>query len=227
MKLEIGILPQGLIKKGWAVILCSALIIALIVFGVKFSDSVKAKVYLTNENPTIEIIAQVSGKVDDIHVNDEEAVKKNQLVAIIDSPTSLEDVLLLDSFLLELENNLLSMHQQEIVEEEILPELKLGTIQSSYALLVQTLIDAQHYIEKSGVALKIKSLESQIRQMEKLIINLERQQNLLTDEVSLEENDFRRNSMLKDEGVVSAFTYEESKKKLLHLYPHQHMGNMT
>jgi len=95
----IGSPPGWALRWGMtALLLVSGLLLAVSWF-VRYPDVVEARAVLTTENPPIRLTAGASAKIADLKVANGQYVQAGDLLAVLDNPARLENVLRLESFL--------------------------------------------------------------------------------------------------------------------------------
>ena len=199
--------PGWLLRWGITIILVTVLIFGTISWLIKYPDIIETKITIVTKNPVIQVIARETGKIDSLLVSNNQNVKQNDVLAILNSPTSYQDVLLLNNFLKKIETN----YNHPIT----IPDLTLGNLQSSYAMLVQKLNTYQYFLKQKNVIQKKISLEFQIEYKENLNNNLEKQQNTLNQEVKLSKKDFDRHKQLYTDNIISSVELEKIETQYL------------
>lgn len=209
-------LPNQLIKVGWLIILFSIAIITIILFTVKYADIIPASVTLTTANPSLPLIAQVNGKVKQILVKDHQQVGEGEILAILDSPVSYVEVQKVKAFLDGAKEK--QVHEKiEIIDLSDIDQniTALGDLQASFTQLVQSIQDYNYFLRDNGNEGKVRSYESQIKQIRGLVSNLNKQLSIIEDELAVKENDYLRNQSLNEKGVVSDVLFEASEEAFL------------
>ncbi|HQU60280.1 MAG TPA: HlyD family efflux transporter periplasmic adaptor subunit, partial [Saprospiraceae bacterium] len=124
----------------------------------------------------------------------------------------LEDVLQLEGQIVQLEG----IAEPEGLVEIQLPEgLRLGELQSAYAAYQQAVHDFQFFERRQGVFARIASLKQQIRYLEGLNRSLEQQEQTLSREVAIAQNNLERNRQLFASGTISEVDFEQSETNYL------------
>lgn len=204
--------PSWLLQWGISIVFIVVIVFGVIAWLIKYPDIIPAKVQILTENPAIRVVARVGGKIVDLRVFNHEAVKKGQVIAVLDNTAQLKDVLLLTDFMKKVEACEAPLDFIGIKPPE---NLVLGTLQTSYAGLAQKINEYVYFLKNRGVPDKIETLKAQIIHIQKLNDNLDRQKQTLTQEVSLVQKGFLRQQKLHSEGVVSDVDLENSKNQYL------------
>ena len=125
----LGSAPGWLVR--WGITVFFAVIVTLLVgaYFFRYPVVVRSPVVITTEQPAIWVVAQSSGKIDSIYVENGSLVNKNQVLAIIDNPAKTEDV-----FKLENELNSLQPYIRDLnnFKDIILTLLSIVTVSTKY-----------------------------------------------------------------------------------------------
>jgi len=167
---------------------------------------IEAPVKILTENPAIRIIPLASGKLEELLVENQQPVKKGQLLAIIESPISKNGIIILEKNLVQVEN---CSQPNDYLMLRLAKDLQLGDLQNQYARLIQQVEDYQYFLKQKSNAKKIKILKKQIVNTETLNKTLKNQQKHLVKEVKIAEKNFIRNQKLKQESVISDVEMEQ------------------
>ena len=198
--------PSWTLQWGISMIFVVVLILAVIAWFIKYPDVINAKVGLITEQPAIRVVAQSSGKLEQLFFKNNDFVVKNDIIAVLESSTSLEEIQKLRHFLdTAAEFSTISPNE----------ELILGNLQPSYTLLVQKLQDYGLFYQQRGTLDKIKLLKAQIERIQKLSSNLLNQRKTMEEEVHLIEKKFNRSKKLYEEKVISVVDLEKTEAEYL------------
>ena len=206
-------IPGWLIRWGTTLIF---LIIILVITGSHFLNYptiIHSKIVVTTENPPASLIARASGRMSNIFVQDNQKVKTNQIIAIIENPANFQHVRLLNDKL-KYVNHFIEKYQPEILSL-FNSTLDLGELQSPYTALVKQMYDYKNFIDLDYHNKKIKSLNEELRYYNGYSWKLKKQSKILSDKTKLSGRQFKRDSILYTSGVISNAEYEKSKSGLL------------
>lgn len=199
--------PSWLLQWGITIIFITVLIFGIIAWLIKYPDVIPTKLTIVTKNPVIQVVARATGKMDTLLVTNNQTVQQGTILAILNSPTSHKDIVLLSNFLAQVEID----HNHPIK----LPNLRLGALQNNYATLVQHLTAYQYFLRQKDVAQKTASLEAQMEYISSLNKNLTQQQSTLSKEVQLSKNDFERHHQLYLDKVISNAELEKVETQYL------------
>ena len=90
--------PGWILRWGISFIFMTVLILIFLSYLVKFPDIIPARVTLTTEIPPVHLFVQSGGKIENLLVEDKQAVTENDLLAIIQNPANHFDIVTLENF---------------------------------------------------------------------------------------------------------------------------------
>jgi multidrug resistance efflux pump len=202
----IGRPPSVFMRFGITAVACVVALLLALSYFVKYPDIVVAKVVLTTENPPVRMLAKTGGRVSDILIKNNQAVKTGQLLAVMDNTAKWQDVLALDKNLQETVPLPLASGQVSI---QLPLQLNVGVLQNNYSTLCQNLKDYRYFLERNGVLQKINDHTAQITSLKALNENLLNQKAIQAKEFELAEKDLNRQKQLHREGVISDAEFEK------------------
>lgn len=202
--------PSWLLRWGITIVLLTVLIFGFISWLIKYPDVIPTKITVITEKPVIQVVARASGKIDSLLVRNNQEVNKNDVLAILDNPTSAEDILRVSNFL---ENIVIGTNEHTKIPS--VPNLTLGSLQNTYASLVQKINAYQYFLEQKDGIRKVESLKAQIQYIGELNTNLRKQQVTLSEEVDLSKKDLNRNKKLHADKVISNVELERIETTFL------------
>ncbi len=204
--------PGWLLHWGITMFLMTTTGLLAISWFVRYPDIVPTRVTLTTVNPPIRVVAEASGKLNQLLVKDAEKVAKGQLLAVLQNTAKEKDVIRLKAFLASLEK----LNEPKQFQKVRFPKnLSLGSLQKSYSSFSQNFKDYLFFLKKRAPFLKIKALEEQIRQTKRLNQSLRRQQGNLEDELEIAHKNFQRYEKLFRQGAGSEIEMEKAQTNFL------------
>lgn len=209
----LGHVPHWIIRWGLLLFLISFLLIIIGSWIFKYPDILKAEIFITTENPPYQVIARSDGRIEHLFVKDNEEVKRDQILALIENPSVFKDVLILKSSLDSFRINNNSSINEYLYHFS--QNLVLGDIQSYYANFLKLFEDINKFILLDYHNQKIASLEQEINKYENYSQRLRNQNNILVQEEKLSLNQLNRDSLLFIQGLIPEADYEKTKSILL------------
>jgi HlyD family secretion protein len=205
----LGKTPPWILR--WGITVLSAIVVLLITGSALFHypDMITAQVTLTGSTPPVALAARASGKLKELFVSDNEMVKAEDYLAVIDNPASTSDVLKLKSFLANID-----IESDTIIT---LPErnLAMGTVQSSFSTFYLALFDLINFNNTEYYSKKIEAIRDRIAQYGQQYQILLRQQEIGKEQFALARKTFERDSLMHDKGGVSGKELDASRSQFL------------
>ncbi len=213
----LGSAPGWILRWGITIVFFTVLVLLGISYLIKYPDIISAQVLLTTEKPPIRVISMNSGKLEKLMVSDQEEVKENQLIALLENPAKYRDILKLERYINQID-----------FDNSVLPpkNLKLGSLQNLYSNLSQHLKDYQYYTAQVIVVQKTNAIRKEIENIKALNISLQKQNQTLAQEVEISKKNLDRNKLLFKDGSVSALEVERAETAYLQ-YKRQLEGTNT
>ncbi len=208
-----GNVPPAILRWGITVIALVVLLLLIGCFIFKYPDTITGKVTLTTEVPPANVLARASGKIDKLYVANNQQVKADEMLAVIQNPASTADIQLLSNRLQAWDSdqpNALSA--RKLLDNK---PLSLGSVQLAYTYFQQTLTA---YLRFQALQYHPRKLQLQERKVSDQEINLgemKRRSVLLQQQVASTQVIWKRDSMLNRKGLMSDEEYELSRNKML------------
>lgn len=205
----IGSPPGWALRWGLTTMLAVLALLVWVAHFVQYPDVVEARAVLTTANPPIRLAANATAKISKLNVENGTMVKAGDVLAVLENPAKLQDVVLLDSML------------QKIAEDPSLLEFnlpnvpQLGRLQANYADFSNRLKELRYFLSKDINYLKISNLRKQMNEIESLNKSLSRQENILVKEVELAKKNYERDSSLFGINSLSKLEFEKSESDWL------------
>ncbi len=203
-------------RTGKIVALCVAgFTVLLLFFGwiIDYPEKVSGPVSIVARQAPTRLVANVPGKLHILRANNE-PVKEKEVLAFIENPASLSDVLLVEKYLVKYSFEFL--HENRGIEK--LPgNLYLGDLGQDYFVFLNALQQLERFRSDQPYFLKEKSLMSLLTSQEKLKMVTEEQ--LKTDNASLKvaKSSLKRDSVAFEGDAVSAKGLETSMMNFLRM----------
>ncbi len=213
--------PHWMIR--WGNVLFFSLIVLLLVMSwfIKYPDIISSKAIITTQIPPQKEFAKIMGKLAKILVKDNEAVTKNQPLAILENTATYQDVLLLQSIIDTIKINNKSFD----FPIENMPVLFLGEVDPDYALFENSYL--QYALNKDLKPFSNEAMANRFSLLElnTRLDNMKSQKELNQAELAFKKKDLERNQTLYGKGVISAMEFES--KQLEYLQAERNYASMT
>lgn len=204
--------PPGRILK-WAnsIILIVLIVFIFLLWLIKYPDTVPAPLEITTINPPVTLVSKLTGRIKNLYVKDKDGIKAGQLIAVMETAASIDDVNKLKQIVDTIKNPGKIMLSS-------LPDLpELGEIQNYLGTFRKNLSDFINYNINDYYGNKIKSLTDEIDDILVYIARIKEKEKLYTENQLLEIKKFKRDSLLHQSGVFSDSDLEKSRQSLIRL----------
>jgi multidrug resistance efflux pump len=199
--------PNTFLKWGITVIFIVIMLLFTATWLIKYPDVIQSQVIITTELPPQKEYAKTSGVINTILVKDNDLVKKNQPLAIIENTASYKDVFKLKAIIdtVKINNQAFSF---PIDDFQI---LFLGDIESQYALFENSYIQYQLNKKLKPFSNEATANKYSISELNRRLKSLLSQKKLNKIELDFKQKDLNRNKSLYSKGVISLQEYENKQ----------------
>ena len=204
--------PSWILRWGITFLFLALLIFLALSWLIQYPDVLTSEVIITTESPAIRVVADTNSEIKELRVKNNQQVKKDEIIAVLNSTAEYQDIEKLQAFLDKLGTY---KRPSDFSRTRPLENLQLGSLQIAYAALTDKLKEYGYFSGRTGVFGKIESLRAQINSTEDLIDNLKRQQKTLTEELALAQKNYKRQEELEANGLVSKIELEKSQTEFL------------
>lgn len=201
--------PKWIIR--WGITVLFIIVIGLFVgsYFFKYPDILEATITVTTENLPAGVTSKSSGRIDTIFISEKEYVKQDDVLAMIENPAKLNDVLLL-------KNNLQFYNISENIYEKSMPlSLQLGEVQQSYLSFLKAHEDFQYFLSANYHRKKIKGIEKQIATQRAIMRKTQKQLELTSRQLSSARQLFAMDSSLFTKKMLSVSDFENARNAYL------------
>ncbi|MCW3083147.1 MAG: HlyD family efflux transporter periplasmic adaptor subunit [Bacteroidetes bacterium] len=204
--------PKWIVRRGISLIfLVMVLALAASVF-IRYPDTLSAKMVITTNNPPATLVAKSTGKIVLLNVKNGQAVKKEDVLMVIESAADYHDVLQLKKMLDSLQLNLRS---KKAPGDLPYTSFQLGDITYSYIAFLKSYSDFKIQSEIDPQQKEIGILDKELLEYEQLQFKYETQEATYKDEFALVEKDFNRYNTLLQSSSISTKEFEDKKRDYL------------
>ncbi len=173
-----------------------------------YPDIISAPIRLQTEHAPAPLACKNGGKLAEIWVRNGEMVDAGDIVAVLENAADTRDVLYLAG---QLENE----SWRDVTE--IVPdrELRLGDIQNAYAAWKYSRIAYQNFKQLRYHARRIQAMREQREYMQEYLVYGEQQGELLEEELSILDSNYRQSEKLAGQKIISGEELDNVKTVLL------------
>jgi len=199
--------PHWMIRWGNLLFLALILLLLLISWFVKYPDIIPAEGIITTQIPPQKEYAQITGKIDAILVKDNQIVKSNEPLAILENTADYKNVYKLKSVIDTITVNSKSFQ----FPIDSLPILFLGDIESQFALFENSYIQYKLNKEFEPFSNEVVANNYSISELNRRLKSLQSQKKINKAELDFIVKDLDRSKSLFGKGVISAQDYENKQ----------------
>ena len=170
-----------------------------------------AEMTLTGQHPAVAIMTRSEGKLQELLVKNNSAVKEGDWLAIMENHANTEDVVYLakalERFGVDVDSLDKALSQYK--------ELSLGDMQAAYSGFLSALHACVNYRAIGYYSQKKASIHKQIALYRAYYNEIERQLQTLLEQYALAEQQYARDSLLYSQSVISSYEHETARASML------------
>lgn len=208
-----GQIPPWILR--WGITVLTVLLVGILTgsYFFKYPDKLTAEVTLTTVTPPVNLLAQASGRLASVTIQDKDHVRAGQILATIDNSADPADVeafsRLFDRWK---EKKISDSRFRELLETE---NRSLGELQGACMGLQKCLKDYLEYENRRYYPQKISMKEKQTMRQQELYRLREQEYELNLQQNRIAGAIFRRDSLLHAKGIGSQEEYERALQDYL------------
>ncbi len=211
----IGRTPSWMVRYGITIITISIVVFLIGSYFFKYPDIITSNEFvIITENPPVSIIARTDGKIQDLSIADEQQVFTGQVLAMIENPANIKQFNHLKKLFEPFRYNK-SLLLDSLHNFDFRTSFQLGDVQEVFLEFSSNLNEINYFIELNYYPRKIESVKEEIKQHRVYYNRLYRQRNLLEEEFSLSNKQFKRDSTLFAKQLISEVEYENSRSLVI------------
>ena len=205
--------PQWIFRYGISLFFVLICIILFLSNYIKYPDILTAEITLTTLNPPVTLVSKNNGKLTYLLVKNNEVVKENQTIAVIENTAYYKDVL----YLFENGNNLINQLKlsDSIPQVTIKDSLRVGELTPFYLLALKSNKDLNLYKVVNPYNRQITLLKKDLISYSDLLLKYKQQEFINKQQLTLSETDYNRDKTLFESKAISAREFENKKKEYL------------
>ncbi|MBK9390203.1 MAG: HlyD family efflux transporter periplasmic adaptor subunit [Bacteroidetes bacterium] len=203
--------PSGILRWGNIILFFVFLVFLIFSWILKYPDMVPAPVEITTINPPATLVTKITGRIKYLLVRDNEKVSVGQVLAVMETTASIDEIRLLEKTLDSINN------PRELIYTQFPMLSQLGEIQNIYAIFVKNLSNMNSYLKNDYYGNKIISLKEEITATEEYIERLKVKEKLFAENRILESKKYRRDSLLYAGKVIPESEIEKSHQAFIRI----------
>ncbi|WEK20228.1 MAG: HlyD family efflux transporter periplasmic adaptor subunit [Candidatus Pedobacter colombiensis] len=204
--------PSWILRRGITLIFGILLAIVLASAFIRYPDVVKTSLKVNSLNAPKSVMVKQTGKIVALLVKEGTIVKQYQPLAFMESTASHRDVLKLHEILMNVNSRLIS---SKVAPGLLVKGMNLGELQGAYQNFYQQYLQ---YVsaQNGGYYLNRKKfLEQDLKEIQKLKVQIIEQQKIQEKEFSNIEHEFEAYKKLYQKNMVSTSEYKQQENKYL------------
>lgn len=202
-------IPAWIIRWGVTMIACVVLMLLISSAVFRYPDIISATVTLTGTTPVSAVVARTSGKLQGLYIENNQKVKANTLLAVIENSAETNDIILLKELVQHAESSLDTI---ALIPSQ---QLQLGSLQSLYSSFYLLMSEYRQFKELAYHLKKIYLVKARIVKNEVYYTNMLKQKELSAAQTKVVHQQYVRDSLLGVKGLVSQEAVEESYSRYL------------
>jgi multidrug resistance efflux pump len=209
----IGRAPKWIVRKGNIIIACLVVLLLLGAWLIRYPDIISARVIISATAPPVKLVARASGRISEVDVKDGGYVKKDEVIAVIDNPANMKDMLYLRE-VAEIIDTTPDIRKR-IIEIGLSRNLQVGEVQSDYAALFQAINNYNFFFNNKYYLNKRQVINKQQRDNDKIKEGIIQREKLLGEQLKIGRWKDSIHQILAKEKVIAPMEYNEIKKAYL------------
>ncbi len=205
--------PNWFLRSGLGSFLFVLLIFMVGGWFIKFPDTIDGEVKIVSTNHRKKIITKTQGRIS-FFKEENSFLKKNDIIGIIESPTSYTDVNSLKKKvdLIREKENLLFIDSLSFQNN-----LNLGELEVYYLDFLKKQNSFSTFTNLAILERQKLNLSGKLNHRKQLKINKASQNNIFSDKIELEKRKFERSKTLFDKGIISKADFEKAEADFLEI----------
>ncbi len=192
-----GAVPHWILRWGMVTLFCVIMLLFIGSWFFKYPDTIQATMTLTGSTPSVALVAKTNGRLQHLYISNGQEIKSNEYLAILENAASAEDMIFLKRAL-----EVLILKPDSALYFQC-RDLTLGNVQSTYTSFFRSINNYKKFIELDYYPQKIVSVKNRIQQYRKYCISISDQQKFSEQQYNISTVQFKRDSLLKEKGVLS------------------------
>jgi len=206
--------PGGLIRYGIGVFFFIVVLLFVFCSIFKYPETYPAEVEITSEYPSVWLVAQSTGKIDTVAVENNSMVEKGQLLAVIHNVSKFNDVQRLKEKIDSLQSHINSFDIRKLIFNK--ENLQVGALQEPYIRLYTAISEYRLFYFDNLQQIQEKSVKEELEEMKQFMKILQEQNEIKRESNMLSYRNYLRDSAMYEMNGISMSDLEQSKQVYLH-----------
>jgi len=206
-----GTPPRRLVRWGTSLIFVVFVLLIVLSFVINYPDLIKSNIEITTKVPPVTLVSKITGNIERLYVGEKDTVRKDQILAAMETTASVEDVLMLRTLV-----DSVSL-PEKIMAVDLPLFSELGELQGIYSLFIKNLRAINNFDLNDLYGNKIISLNVEIEGLNKYVNSLTVKENLISERLRIENRKYKRDSLLFASATLAESVIESSRQTLLQI----------
>jgi multidrug resistance efflux pump len=209
----LGTPPVWMVRWGTTLIFVIMILIFWIGYLLKYPNIITSRITLTTNIPPSSVIARTTGYLSKVMTSEGQSVSQGDLLAVIQSAANYEDVIRLDSVIINMDG----FDKSKIDKFNETSIYQLGDLQPYYSTLIQYYKEYK-FDSRSGFATEdVSQFNSQIRNYKRMIQVEEEKKSNAESNLTMAQNRFNEKKRLYSEpnSNISRYELEDARRDIL------------
>lgn len=204
--------PSWIVRRGVSIIFLIMILATSICPFIEYPDVLPAKVLITTTNPPVTLLSKTTGKIARFMVSNGQAVKKGQVLLIIENTADYEDVNVVKHLTDSVEAAIKTGEIHGILPERL---LKTGELTTAFIEFLKNYSGYQLQMEIHPQEKEIALIRQELSEYGRLQAKYQEQEAIARDEFLLSEKDYVRYTTLMQNTSISIKEFEDRKRDYL------------
>jgi multidrug resistance efflux pump len=196
-----GYIPHWIIRSGITLLFIVVILFLIGSWFFKYPDVIPSTITVTTETPPAAITARISGKIQKLFVHDNQEVKADELIALIDNATDYNHLFALKEKLAALEKFSPPYDASGTIQFD--ENYSLGELQTNYTTFLKSYGDYRHFIQLDYHNKKIASTRQELDRQKVLYETTLRQTANMEEQYRVGKEQYRQAEEMFKAGVIS------------------------
>jgi HlyD family secretion protein len=206
--------PGSLVRRGTFIVTLVIILLLLLSYIIKYPYIIRAEAVITTENPPANIVARVTGSIEQLFVDDGELVSSGSILGIMETTASYESIKWLSAMIDTVRPG--DLPSSSLEQEFRLPANPvLGEVQDQYSNFRKTFYDYYNHVQIDYYGKKIEALKDEVRSIEDYIQQMKHKEQISLSNLEVERKKYLRDSLLNQQDILPDAGLENSKQKYL------------
>jgi HlyD family secretion protein len=206
--------PSWILRWGNTIFLIVFLIFLLGLYFIKYPDTIISDVKIESNNPSITVRANLSGKVSKILKNDQDLVKSQDWIILLENDSNYNNLKEISDILLKLESN---SFWENVDSLKLKDYSSLGDIRGNYTRFKRSINEYKLFLKLNTQTKLIDINKIRQNSVQQISKSISKQQELLKKERDLILKNLKRNRSLYERGVISKIELEKKEIELINI----------